>query len=595
MRQDKMNEKIILLSEETIGKIAAGEVVERPASVVKELVENSLDAGSDSIEVEIERSGQNLIRVADNGAGMGTDDIAMAFKRHATSKIKSIEDLESVITLGFRGEALASVAAVSQVDVITRKEGASAGTYAYIESGEVQKIRPAARDRGTTIEVRNLFYNVPARRKFLKSESTEMSEIVDVFSRLSLSHSNVGFKLTQNGKSLLDISPDLDVLGRAGVILGEDVSREMIPISFSREEVSVEGFVSAPSSTGKDRKGQMFFVNGRSVRSKALGDALYVSYRSLLERGRFPRCVIFVSIDPGKIDVNVHPAKIEIKFQEEANVKGVVRSAIERGFNEIRISAPELEYDPSRGKDDVFFPEISGGGDEPLNLKKTSGNQREFNYEACQPSGKKHDRDDPGFLSREEAGKRHPASRVFQLGRSYIVRILEDGLEITDQHAAHERVLYEFFSKIFQGNPPESQGLLFPVKVELSFSESLMMKQIIPGFESLGFEIESFGERSFIVRAVPPILGSGQIETIVRDIVSDMSGSHGADPEYMEDLVKMISCRAAVKAGDALSVTEMEDLILQLDRCALPFTCPHGRPTRIEISPKELEKRFRRI
>ncbi|MFA6636564.1 MAG: DNA mismatch repair endonuclease MutL [Candidatus Omnitrophota bacterium] len=590
-----MNEKIILLSEDTIGKIAAGEVVERPASVVKELVENSLDAGADSIEVEIERSGQNLIRVADNGLGMGTDDIAMAFKRHATSKIKSIDDLESIITLGFRGEALASVAAVSQVDVITRKEGALAGTYAYIESGEVQKIRPAARDRGTTIEVRNLFYNVPARRKFLKRESTEMSEIVDVFSKLSLSHPNTGFKLTQNGKSLLDISPDLDILGRAGVILGEDASRDMIPILFAEEGVSVEGFVSAPSSTGKDRKGQIFFVNGRSVRSKSLSDALYVSYRSLLERGRFPRCVLFVTISPGKIDVNVHPAKIEIKFQEEGLVKGIVRAAIESGFNEIKISASGPENDLSRREDNVLSPGISGGGDEPSNLKETSGDQREFDYEISSASGKKYDRDNPGFLSQEDTEKRYSANRVFQLGRSYIVRILEDGLEIMDQHAAHERVLYEFFSKTFQGKPPQSQGLLFPVKVELSVTESVMMKQMIPGFGRLGFDIETFGERSFIVRAVPPVLGSRQIETIVRDIVSDMSGSGTLDLEYMEDLVKMVSCRAAVKAGDVLSVVEMENLILQLDRCALPFTCPHGRPTRIEISPKELEKRFRRI
>ena len=589
-----MSGKINLLSEDTIGKIAAGEVVERPASVVKELVENSIDAGADSVEVEIDRSGQNLIRVADNGSGMELDDAVLAFKRHATSKIKKIEDLEKILTLGFRGEALASIASVSQVDVNTKRDQDQAGVYMYIESGVVQRSRPAPRDTGTTIEVRNLFYNVPARRKFLKRESTEMSEIVGVFSRFVLSHPEVGFKLVHGGRCLLDAPIGLDIKGRIGLVFGEDVPGEMMAVQYSEGAVSVKGFVSVPSFTRKDKKGQIFFVNGRVVRSKVLSEALYVSYRSLLERGRYPWGVLFVAIPPDRIDVNVHPAKLEIKFDDEKAVKHVITRAVEQGFEKIR-SIHAHGVHAEKDSKTVLMSGMAHADEEDQVLRQTSGDQGEFKYEAEPERPVKQGRESlcapsPVFASDGQFG-----GRMFQLGDSYIVRVMDEGMIITDQHAAHERVLYEFFSKTLNGACLEKQGLLFPLRVDLTAEEFAVMQQIMPGLLLLGFEIESFGERSFIVRSAPAVIKPRFMETVIKDIISDLVETGTGNIEYMEELVKLVSCRSAIKAGDVLSREEMEELLIQLEKCDLPFTCPHGRPTNVEISLKELEKRFRRL
>lgn len=577
MSKDLTQGKINLLSEETIGKIAAGEVVERPASVVKELMENSIDAGADSIEVEIDRAGQNLIRVADNASGMDAEDVVMAFKRHATSKISRIEDLEKITTLGFRGEALASIAAVSQIDITTRKETSEAGCYMYVESGEIQKSRPAARDRGTTIEVRNLFYNVPARRKFLKKESTEMSEIAEVFSRMILSHPDVGFRLVQGGRCILDASLGMDLRGRIGLVLGEDAPSGMTPVAFSQGDISIEGFVSIPSFTRKDKRWQIFFVNGRYIRSKTLSEALYIAYKSLLERGRYPGCVLFITIPPEKIDVNVHPAKLEIKFDDESAVKASIEATVENCFKKAKRTS-EITVE-----DDLSI------------LKEVPDLQKEFNYGVPPGVYERGGKTDVLPCSLGADGNRLSFSRMFQLGNSYIVRVKGESLIITDQHAAHERVLYEFFSKTFSGKSVESQGLLFPVKIDLSATEAIVMENIIAGLSKLGFDIESFGARSFITRSIPSLLKPQQTENVIRDLISDLSVSAPVKTEYMEELVKLVSCRAAIKAGEVLDITEMEELFLQLDKCELPFTCPHGRPVTIEISSTELEKRFHRI
>jgi DNA mismatch repair protein MutL len=582
-----VDKKIRMLNEETIRKISAGEVVERPASVVKELIENSIDAGADSVDVEIGLSAQNLIRVADNGSGMGADDAAMAFKRHATSKIEMIEDLGKITTLGFRGEALASIAAVAQIDLTTKRSSDASGLYMYVESGEIRNSRPAARDRGTTIEVRNLFYNVPARRKFLKKEATETAEIVEVFSRMVLSHPDVGFKLEQSGRCILDAPPGMDIRGRMGLILGEGDPSGMLRVFNAKSYVTVDGFISAPSCTRKDKRGQIFFVNGRYVRNRVLSDALYASYRSLLERGRFPRGVLFITMPPDRVDVNVHPAKLEIKFEEESVVREALIGAVEKGFEQVKAAQNEMQKDPSRADD------ILSHNDEIPVFKGLHENQTEFNY------GPPDENDTASIaVSREDTGGVCFSRRMFQLGGSYIVRTTDEKILITDQHAAHERVLYEFFSKVFSSAAIESQGLLFPLKIDLSSSESAVMDQIIPGFCKLGFDIESFGEKSFIVRGVPPVIKPQHLDTVIKDIISDISASATAKAPgktgYVEELVKLLSCRAAIKAGDILTEDEMEDLFLQLRKCELPFTCPHGRPINVEINLKELEKRFRR-
>jgi DNA mismatch repair protein MutL len=578
--------KIKLLAEDTIAKIAAGEVVDRPASVVKELVENSIDALADSIEVEIDRSGKSLIRVADNGSGMDADDAVMAFKRHATSKIREVEDLEKIMTLGFRGEALASIASVSQVDVTTRRESDATGAYMYLESGTVQRTRPAARDRGTTIEVRNLFYNVPARKKFLKKESSEMAEIISVFSRFVLSRPEIAFRLTHGGRTVMDVPPGLDIKGRIGIVLGEDVPRGMMDVSCAAGEIGIGGFASMPSFTRKDKKAQMFFVNGRAVRSKVLSNALYGAYRSLLERGRYPMGVIFVSIPPDSIDVNVHPSKLDIKFDDDSFVREALNSAIEDGFKKIkREGSPSVFQNPSPGEASSFSEDSEEEIDVAV-LRPASGDQEEFNYGPKEEAL-------PAF-SRTQPEGLNASGMMLQLGDSYIVKVTDKSLIIIDQHAAHERVLYEYFSKTLNGGGAERQGLLFPLKVDLTAEEAAVMQQMIPGLSALGFEIDGFGGQSFLVRSVPAIIRSRCVETVIKDMVSDLSEFGSGKMEYMDELVKLVSCRSAVKASDKMNRDEMEGLLDQLDKCDLPFTCPHGRPTKIEISMNELEKRFRR-
>lgn len=592
-----MSARIIMLDEDTIGKIAAGEVVERPASAVKELIENSIDAGADSVEVEIDRSGHNLIRVADNGSGMGKEDVGMAFKRHATSKIRGITDLGNITTLGFRGEALASIAAVSQIDIVTKRAEDPAGIYMYVESGVVQRERPAARDRGTTIEVRNLFYNVPARKKFMKRESTEVSGIIDVFSDFVLSRPDISFRLIHGGRTLIEAPKGLDTLSRVGMIMGEDVPKAMTPISLSEEGIVVEGFVSVPSFTKKDKRGQFFFVNGRSVRSRVLGDAVYSSYRSLLERGRYPWGLLFITIDPGRIDVNVHPSKTEIKFESENEVKGLISRAVKKSFEDlknadIKVFSGEGSAYPAaiKKESDVLSESIAGE-----QILSSPQEQAEFDYGVNSArTGGLGSVGSWGAVAEVFHSQGNGHLRLFQLGLSYIVRVTREELMITDQHAAHERVLYELFSKTLNGSSLEKQTLLFPLRIDLSPSESAVMRQIVPGLSRLGFEIDAFGEKSFVIRSVPAAIKPDQLETAVKDVISDLAHTGSGEMECMEELVKLVSCRSAVKAGDMMSCQEMSDLLTQLESCELPFTCPHGRPTTIGISLKELEKRFRR-
>ncbi len=594
-----MGGKIKLLEASTIAKIAAGEVVERPASVVKELVENSIDAGADSIEVEVDRAGQDLIRVADNGSGMSTEDAEKAFKSHATSKISRIEDLESMTTLGFRGEALSSIASVSQIDITTKLEGGAPAVYMYLESGEPQKVRPAARDRGTTIEVRNLFYNVPARKKFLKKETTEMTAIMEVFTGFVLSRPEVGFRISQGGRCLLDAPRALDQKGRIARVMGEDVAHSMFPVQYSEGDIAIKGFVSSPGFTRKDRKGQLFFVNGRVVRSRVLNEAFCGGYWSMLERGRFPWGVLFISVPPDSIDVNVHPSKLEIKFNDEKAVRSVISEALSRGFDSMKISSAVPAGVPLPKGDagsDENVTSVPVSGEDELFSEGLPASQKEFDYGMEDPSSVKVS--GAGLVSEDEGTeKQSPLTRhnMFQLGNCYIVRVLPGSIVITDQHAAHERVLYEIFSAALRGLPVESQGLLFPLRLDLSASETVTMKQIIPDLARLGFEVELFGERSFVIRSAPAVIKPGDLGAVVRDAISDLSSGGPVRAGYMEELVKVLSCRGAVKAGRKMDFEEMEELLSRVSKCELPFTCPHGRPTSIEISASELEKRFRRV
>ena len=588
-----MASKINILSEDTVAKIAAGEVVERPASVIKELVENSIDADADSIEISIQGAGQALIRIADNGDGMTAEDMDLACRQHTTSKISEADDLYKINSLGFRGEALSSIAAVSQMDITTRAKDADKGVYSYLESGQILKTRPAGRAQGTTVEVRNLFYNVPARRKFLRKESTELAEIVNVVGRFVLAYPDVEFKLSQGDRGIIHATRDMGPAERIKLILGGDVSDQMVTVENCKDKYKVRGYVSRPSATRKDKRSQVFFVNGRFVKSRVLNDAVQESYKSLLEKGRYPAAVLFVSAEPDEVDVNVHPTKLQIKFGDDRGVKDAVQSAINEAFDTVK--AEEFERSAQEHKSTrAQVVESEAAEDLAPEMPIFAGSpevQTEFGYKktyGARPSG----RSFPGMFRDPAAAS--GTSSIFQLGGCYIVQVCPEEIKVTDQHAAHERVLYEFFSRATEENPVEVQNLLFPVRMDLSADESVLMEKVTGAFRVLGFVVEHFGDRSFIVQAVPAIIKDSNIKTVLYDALSDLSSSGTSKKDMVDELVKIMSCRAAVKSGDPMTDVEMTSLLDQLGRCELPFTCPHGRPTTFDITTEELEKRFRR-
>jgi len=567
---------IHILNEELVSKISAGEVVEKPASAVKELVENSIDAGASSVDVDVQNGGVSLIRVADNGSGMTAEDAKIACLEHSTSKIKSIEDLNSIYTLGFRGEALASITSVSQTDIITKSDLEENGTYLYLESGQVLRARPAARSRGTTIEVRNLFYNVPARRKFLKKEASELAEIMDVMGHFVMAWPEIEFKLSNDGKCVLKASRDMDLLERISLVMGRDVADNMFRIEHKAEDRSLTGYVSLPSWTKKDRKNQVFFMNRRFVRSRTVSDALCGAYRSMLERGKYPSAVLSLHIPSEAVDVNVHPAKLLVRFDKEDDIRALVDDAVRIGFEAIKQKTPV--------RAEFFVPTAAPA------LDDAEAVQREFKYDLtreARPAKKP-------FAPVAEELKKNSDGSVFQLADSYIVQVTPDGLKVMDQHAAHERVLYEFFESALKNGNIEVQNLLFPVRLDLSASESVLMGKVALDLKRIGFTVEEFGDRSFVVQSVPAVIADKDIKNVIMEVLSDLERCDLARVDVVDELKKRTACRAAIKAGDRLTLEEMLSLGDQLNACALPFTCPHGRPTMLDISLDELEKRFHR-
>jgi len=575
--------KVHLLKDDVIGKISAGEVVERPASVVKELIENAIDAASNRIHIDIGDAGRSLIRVADNGEGMNAEDAELACLRHATSKLTDMNDLEKLLTLGFRGEALASIAAVSHLEITTSSEKGREAAYLYLEGARVCAKRPAARERGTTIAVKNLFYNVPARKKFLKKESTELAMIMDVVGYFVVSYPEIEFKLQHDGRELLHAPVNMRLPERIRLILGGDVAAGMMEVDFSSHGYKISGHISVPASTRKDKRSQMFFVNKRYVRSKILSDSLQDAYKSLLEKGRYPSCVLFLEANPAEIDVNIHPTKLLVKFDNEPALKGSIseglRGMFDRYKNFSTVSMPQS--DPEKKS---FVP-ISIEGTEV---------QTEFKYDTAPIAPGTYQTLSSGIKAYAPEGVSGRRCNMFQVGDCYIVKVEKNEIMVTDQHAAHERILYEYFSRSARERSGSVQNLLFPARIDLSYSDSILMNKLTDNFKTLGFDIEHFGENSYIIQAVPAILKDRDIKNVVMDVLSDLS-SHNLDKiDPVEEMIKYASCRGAIKAGDRLSDEEMMTLLNRLAECELPFTCPHGRPTSITITVDEFEKRFRR-
>jgi DNA mismatch repair protein MutL len=569
---------IKILDDKTISRIAAGEVIERPASVVKELLENALDAGASRIEVEVKGGGVSLIRVTDNGVGIPADDVEVAFRRHATSKLSDFQDLSSIGSLGFRGEALPSIAAVAEVEVLTCAGVDSPGTYLRLDDGQTVSRKRQARSRGTTVTVSNLFQRVPARLKFLKSVPTETGHIANVVSQYALAYPEVGLTLTVDGKTTLRTTGKGALIDSVLDVYGTEVAARMLPIAPPEESwqgdaslpvVRVDGMVGSPE-LGRSGRGYLsFFVNRRWVSSRLLSYAVEEAYHGLLMTGRHPVAVLNISIPPSEVDVNIHPAKSEVKFRDDS----AIFRAVQKGVRQALVAqapVPGIEdvvatyhAPPSRQQISWSFPIATGKRDD-----STSGVQASLTDSL-------------------------PLLRVVgQVLNSYIVAEGPDGLYIIDQHAAHERIRFEEVTRQRRARDVEVQGLLEPSTFEVTPRHDHLLKSCLHELSDFGFAVEEFGDRTYLVRTVPALVASDNWEAMLRELLEELAGE--AKSRWEEKIVMSIACHGAVRSGQALDIDEMRELVRQLEKCTSPHTCPHGRPTIIRLSSGQLEKEFGR-
>lgn len=565
---------IRVLPEELASQIAAGEVVERPASVVKELVENALDAAATQIEIRILGAGQQLIEVVDDGQGIPADELPLALARHATSKLAASEDLSRIATLGFRGEALAAIASVSRFTITSRPAGAQAAAQLRAAGGEAGPLKPAGAPPGTQVIVEDLFYNLPARRKFLKSERTERSRINALVTRYALAYPQVRFSLHIQDRSLLQTSGNGQRREILAALYGADLARRMLPVDADDEQLKVSGFISPTDLTRANRAELNFFINGRWVQDSALSAAVIQAYHGLLMVGRFPMAVLFLELPPDQLDVNVHPAKAEVRFLQRDRVFSGLQRAVRRAML-AHATVPNLE--PGlRWR--AFESSQPASGGEPA--------QPELDFPAETLAAT------PRQASLPNA--QVPLLRlVGQVGAAYLVAEGPDGLYLVDQHAAHERVLYERFQA--QRSRSESQRLLEPQTISLNPQQAELLEEQLPTLSELGFEVEPFGPHTFVLRALPALLIGANPEAALRVVVEDFEEDETPlEAEREARLIARVCKRAAVKAGQILSPEEQRALLQDLEACQAPRTCPHGRPTMVHLSIDLLEKQFGR-
>jgi DNA mismatch repair protein MutL len=592
-----MPSKIKILPDNLINKIAAGEVVERPSSVVKELIENSIDAGATEIFVDIEQSGKRLVKVTDNGSGMSKEDARVAFERHATSKISSEAELESIRTMGFRGEALSSIASVSQVRMLTAGRQAPSGVLIEIEGGALKAVSDAAAQSGTSIEVNHLFYNMPARLKFLKSPATEFSHILSAVSHQAMAHPAYRFRLTHNKKTVLDLPSSDDIRERAFQLYGRELSENLVEFAGGRDSVRVHGLLAKPAYTRADRTYQDFYVNGRYVKNASLSHALYEAYKDLLMRDRHPVGFIFIDLDPSLVDVNVHPAKAEVRFRNQGQIHDLVRDVVREGLRGVGMASPAMKQDGVREAVTDYLRNAEFGmrnpeWKSPLPLGERAGVKGAFGLDTSQDSFEDSS-SHPAFLI--------PHSEVLfplaQVHDSFIVAQANDGMALIDQHAAHERVLFEKLQdQEAAGNIP-AQNLLIPVQVELGPAEQELLAEYLSELNRLGLTVENFGGNTFVIKAVPALMTGGDYQRLLLDIMDEVKvhGKSGKMDELRDEVLSVMACHPAIKVHRRLSFPEMERLITDLFSCRMPHSCPHGRPTVVRFSMNDINRMFKRI
>ncbi len=646
---------IVLLDEHTVNKIAAGEVVDRPASIVKELIENAIDAKANSITVEIRNGGIKYIKVEDNGIGFASDDVEIAFERHATSKIRKEEDLLNITSMGFRGEALASIAAISKVSLISKNKDEQIGTKAYVDAGVVKYVEPSAAIQGTKIEIFDVFYNVPARYKFLKKDSTEAGYIEDVVRRIALANPNISFKYINNSKTIIHTSGKLDLKSTIYDIFGKEIYENIIPVDYEYNSIKINGVIGLPKISRSTRIHQFTYVNSRYIKDKTINSALDKACSEKYAINKFPFCVLDIKMDPSHLDVNVHPAKLEVKFEDEASVFNIVYHGIRQAIeNKNREDSPftnikKLEEDSikkisedlkntgvikdgakNKKFDFTFTPKESYTIEEPkqniydiaknAQLKSNvqinqglSDNSTTLRYDKKENIIE--DKKDTVIVENVDNNKENKESKEYeeyninegytnkellykyigQAFNTYIIIEIDDKIYIIDQHAAHERLLFEQFKQNYYSKDRNVQMLLIPTLIELTPKEKDIVISNISMFEKAGFILEEFGDTTIKISGVPNIGYDIDYSDMFKDIIDEILGVVKTERSEKEHrFLATLACKAAVKGKMKLDQKEQIELIDKMVKLENPFTCPHGRPTAYEISKYEIERKFLR-
>jgi DNA mismatch repair protein MutL len=594
--------KIQILSPEVASQIAAGEVVERPASVVKELVENALDAGARSLTVIIQDAGRKLVEVADDGAGISADELTLAVERHATSKLQNANDLFQIGTLGFRGEALASIGSVSRLTITSRRAASDSGARIQVEAGIAGPVEPVGAPVGTVVRVEDLFFNVPARLKFLKKDVTERRAIDEILSRYALAYPDVRFRVTSNATPVLQTSGDGDRRAILASLYGVEVAKQMLEVLAEEEmetgqPLRLTGYISPASLTRSNRKEITFFINGRWVSDTPLTQAIVQAYHTLLMVGRFPLTALFIEIDPAQVDVNVHPAKAEVRFQAQDKIFSFVQRSVRRAllaYSPVPAMPPAQNLWGSGSVSSNQYPVSSGqfGG-------QGVGLEWGIAHDNLNAEGRMQNEESPAASQpdvQHSAFSNLPLLRlVGQIGASYLVAEGPDGLYLIDQHAAHERILFEKLMNQRASQNIPSQALLTPEAVQLPPASASLIQEQLSVLQKFGFEIEPFGPGAFQVRAMPVLFSGSDPAAALRALVEDFEEDEAPLQNEIEAKVAGRVCkRLAVKAGQALSPEEQRALLENLEACESPRTCPHGRPTMIHLSVDMLERQFGR-
>lgn len=574
------------LSEDLQNKISAGEVVERPSSVVKELLENSLDANSNQIDITIEQGGNQLIQVRDNGIGIKKDQLPNSIKRFHTSKLSKLDDLFNINTLGFRGEALASIASVAQLSIIS-DDGNSGGAEISVIDGQAGGIKPAPSISGTQITIQNLFYNTPARRKFLKTPRTEGRKIIEMVKRFGLSNPQVGFSLVVDGKKVINLL--IETLSeRIGSLFDNTYQKNIIPIEISKADFTFTGYIGNLNLVRKRFGEQYIYLNGRYIKDRLLNSAVYSSYQSLVQRGEYPFFIINIQMPYEQVDVNVHPMKTEVRFNDEWRVYHVLKSGVSQSLSEILNTIPNFQrissdsssfFQNSNNQSSIDFNNTIQGNGLVSNLEKTDRAKL--------------------YASNIDASKdgidNFNIEKMWQVHKKYIISELNSGLVVIDQHVAHERVLYEECLQAFESKIMSSQTLLFPEEIEFSKDEYDILLEIFPYLEKIGFKIVETENSKLVVEATPSDISWGDEKKIIKEIIDEFISTRKKYSSYKEALAASFACKAAVKAGDQMSKDEMVMLVNRLFSTDHPYYCPHGRPIIMQLSLEELDRRFERI